>query len=210
MKPHTLRTIADEMARDKRTTQLWYQRAKNEHGELGELVDGTRYFSDSEREILISYAGEKPQSKQEAIRPEVMPENFFQTSALAPVETREIVLPEGFDPSVMVKFFDGVTGQATDTGSLLAIADMALNAVEGAMDNKLQEQRQKLTQAQKDAEALKTKLAETKTNLKVKALESRILAEQQTAATQSAEDIFAQLMAMGKPQESPAPSSPQS
>jgi hypothetical protein len=54
---HTLRTIADELGRDKRTVQNWYTQAKDQHGELGEIIDGTRYFNAEERSILVSYAG---------------------------------------------------------------------------------------------------------------------------------------------------------
>ncbi|MBD2153165.1 hypothetical protein [Leptolyngbya sp. FACHB-16] len=210
MRPHTLRTIADEMGRDKRTVQSWYQKAKDAHGELGEIVEGVRRFSDADRAILVTYAGDKPaprQSEPPAVRPQVMPENFFQTSELAPVQSHEIQLPQGFDPTAMVKFFDGVVGQDTDTGSLLAIADMAINAAKTVMDQKVEAQRERLTKAQQDAAKLDAKIAEAKTDLKVKALESRILADQQTAATKTAEEKFAELMSLGKP---PAESSPPS
>ena len=86
------------------------------------------------------------------IRPEVMPQDFIQSGQLVPFESRDIQLPEGSDPSAMVKFFDGVTGQVTDTRSLVAIADLALNAVESALDEKISQQRQQLTQAEKDGD----------------------------------------------------------
>ena len=148
-----------------------------------------------------------PAPAQPAIAPEIMPENFIQAGELATVETRSIQLPQGFDPTAMVRFFDGVTGQATDTTSLVAIASLAIDAVESAMDSKLKEQRQKLSQAEQDSKALAEKITTSKVKLQVKALESKILAERQTQATQSAEELFAELMAMGKPAPSP-PSSP--
>ncbi|MGF1519869.1 MAG: hypothetical protein ACFCVB_18985 [Nodosilinea sp.] len=137
------------------------------------------------------------------ITPEVMPDGFIQSGQLAPVERREIELPQGFDPTAMVRFFDGVAGQATDTASLVAIADLALDAVDRAMDGKIQTQRAELTQSEKDAQALATKMAEAKTRLQVKALESKMLAERQTSATTSAEATFAELMRLGKPAEAP-------
>ena len=130
---------------------------------------------------------------------EVVPYGFFQSGQLAPVAKREIQLPQGFDPSAMVRFFDGVAGAATDTASLVAIADLALNAVEGAMDEKLQAQRAELTQAERDAQSLAARIGETKTRLQVKALEAKMLAERQTTATQTAEGAFAELMSLGKP-----------
>lgn len=136
------------------------------------------------------------------ISPEVMPEDFIRADSLAPVEERQIRLPDGgFNPAAMVQFFDGVTGRATDTATLVKIADMALQSVEGAMDHKIQAQRQKLSQSEKDAQTLAVRMNDAKTRLQVKALEAKILAERQTQATVSAEELFAELMAMGKPQD---------
>ncbi|GAB4145303.1 MAG: hypothetical protein Fur0046_22930 [Cyanobacteria bacterium J069] len=58
---------------------------------------------------------------------EIVPSDFIQPGQLATVEAHDISLPDSFDTSAMVKFFDGVTGQATDTTKLVAIADLALN-----------------------------------------------------------------------------------
>ncbi|HIK40415.1 hypothetical protein [Thermoleptolyngbya sp. M55_K2018_002] len=132
---------------------------------------------------------------------EVVPDGFVRPGSLAAVNAREIQLPEGFDASQMVRFFDGIAGDSTDTAKLVAIADLALNAVNTVMDGKLQQQREQLTQAERDAKALADKIAAAKTDLKVKALESRMLAERQTSATQSAEALFDELMTMGKPAE---------
>jgi hypothetical protein len=146
------------------------------------------------------YGIEEDAPEPQQITPaEVVPSGFIQPGQLAAVETHEIQLPDGFDASAMVKFFDGVTGQATDTAKLVAIADLALNAVNSAMNQKLHQQRVQLTQAEKDAKALSERVATAQTDLKVKALESRILAERQTNATQAAEALFADLMALGKP-----------
>lgn len=145
--------------------------------------------------------GQPPEEAAPAIAPEVMPQDFIRDSQLAPVEERHIHLPDGFNPAAMVQFFDGVTGQATDTATLVQIADMALQSVEGAMDQKIQAQRQKLSQSEKDAQTLSARMGEAKTRLQVKALEAKMLAERQTQATISAEELFAELMAMGKPQD---------
>ncbi|MGG6298121.1 hypothetical protein ACQ4M4_27320 [Leptolyngbya sp. AN02str] len=143
------------------------------------------------------------------VEAELMPDNFIQPGQLAAVQAHDVQMPQGFDPTAMVRFFDGVTGQATDTSKLVAIADLALNAVSTAMDNKISEQRQQLEQSKQHAKQLETKVAEAKTALQVKALESRILAAQQTETTKTAEEIFAELMALGKPSPS-EPSSEQS
>jgi len=138
-----------------------------------------------------------------AIRPEVLPDGFWQSTALAPVESRELSLPEGFDVSAMIRHFDGVMGQATDTQSLVAIAKLAITAADGAMDAKLAAQRQALTQAEQHQAQLAAMVAEAKQDMKVKALEAKILAERQTSQTRQAEAVFAELMALGKPAAAP-------
>lgn len=57
--PHTLATIAADWGCNKRAVQAWQAKAKDSHGELGQIVQGTRRFTDSEREILLSFAGPK-------------------------------------------------------------------------------------------------------------------------------------------------------
>ncbi|MEO0487942.1 MAG: hypothetical protein AAFZ49_00110 [Cyanobacteria bacterium J06659_2] len=140
-----------------------------------------------------------PAPESHVIPTQVMPRDFIQAGNLAPVEKREIQLPTGFNPTAMVQLFDGVTGQATDTAALVKIADMAITSVETAMDQKLDSQRQQLSQSEQDAKQLEGKISEAKTRLQVKALESKMLAERQTSATQSTEELFAALMEMGKP-----------
>jgi hypothetical protein len=168
-------------------------------GELG--IDTSNGLSPEAVAMLKADFGlVQDEPEPEAIAPsEIVPSGFIQPGQLATVEAHEIQLPDGFDAGAMVRFFDGVTGQATDTTKLVAIADLALNAVNSAMDQKVQQQRAQLTQAEQDAKALAEKIAAAKTDLKVRALESRILAERQTAATQTAETLFTDLMALGKP-----------
>ena len=108
-------------------------------------------------------------------------------------------LPEGFDAAAMIRHFDGVMGQATDTQSLVAIAKLAITAADGAMDAKLSAQRQALTQAEQHQAQLAAMVTEAKQDMKVKALEAKILAERQTSQTRQAEAVFAELMALGKP-----------
>ncbi|HIK39767.1 hypothetical protein [Thermoleptolyngbya sp. M55_K2018_002] len=169
--------------------------------ELG--IDTSSGLSPDAVELLKADFGlvqDEPEPEPPTVAPtEIVPSDFIQPGQLATVEAHDISLPDSFDASAMVRFFDGVTGQATDTTKLVAIADLALNAVNSAMDQKVQQQRAQLTQAEQDAQALAEKIAAAKTDLKVKALESRILAERQTAATQTAESLFTDLMALGKP-----------
>ncbi|MFM7447332.1 MAG: hypothetical protein ACKO24_01885 [Leptolyngbyaceae cyanobacterium] len=141
----------------------------------------------------------EPEPEAQAVDAELVPENFWQTSELVPVDHHEITLPDTFDPAAMVRFFDGVTGSTTDTQQLVEIAKIAIDAANSAMDQKVDAQREAFNQAQKDAKRLETMVSEAQTNMKIKALESKMIAEHQTKLTTDAEAIFAQLMGLGKP-----------
>ena len=71
------------------------------------------------------------------------------------------------------------------------------------MDQKLSAQRQALNQAEQHQAQLAAMVAEAKQDMKVKALEAKILAERQTSQTRQAEAVFAELMALGKPAAAP-------
>ncbi len=140
---------------------------------------------------------EPPQST--VVNAEIVPANFFQSSELQATDYCEACLPEGFDPAAMVKFFDGVAGQATDTSALVSVAQMAIQAADVAMQNKIAQQREVLSQAEKDQATLDRMLAEAKVKLQISAMESKLLAERQTTATRVTEARFQELMGMGKP-----------
>jgi hypothetical protein len=136
-----------------------------------------------------------------AVEAEIVPANFFQSSELKATDYREARLPEGFDPAAMVKFFDGVAGQSTDTSALVSVAQMAIQAADVAMQNKIAQQRDVLSQAEKDQATLDRMLAEAKVKLQISAMESKLLAERQTTVTRVTEARFQELMGMGKPQQ---------
>ena len=57
---HTVSTIAADLGVTARSVKNWLAAAKaGEHGELGEMINGRRHFSDAERDILISYASDR-------------------------------------------------------------------------------------------------------------------------------------------------------
>jgi len=86
--PHTLASIASELAVSKRAVQNWHKLAlSGEHGELGRLVNGERRLTDSERDILLSYASERAKSKPAPTAPTVQPvEPVAEVAAITIVE----------------------------------------------------------------------------------------------------------------------------
>lgn len=130
---------------------------------------------------------------------EVVSQDFIRPSKLAVVNETQIQIPSGFDPAAMVRLFDGVVGQASDTTALLAIADTVIDSVKYAMHEKIHAQRLALRKGEIDDKALTEKVATAKADLKIAALESKLLAERQTSAATNSEATFADLMNMGKP-----------
>ena len=61
---HTVTSIAADLNVTSRAVKNWLASAKaGEYGELGRIVNGKRIFTDSEREILLSYASERAKAK---------------------------------------------------------------------------------------------------------------------------------------------------
>lgn len=57
---HTVSTIAADLNVSTRAVKNWLAAAKaGEHGEIGQLVNGKRHFSDAERDILLAYASDR-------------------------------------------------------------------------------------------------------------------------------------------------------
>lgn len=64
---HTLTSIASDLGVSKRAVQNWHKQAvSGEHGELGRMIGGERKFTDSERQILLSYASERAKAPKPA------------------------------------------------------------------------------------------------------------------------------------------------
>lgn len=186
MKPkHTYSSIARDLGKDKRTIQLWQQKAKEEGVELGQLVSGQREFTDEERDRLLTYG------KAEASA-------FIETTEIAAVEQVELALPDAFNPLAAIGKFDGAVGQATDPDQIVLYAQAMLGAAESAIDAKTEQQRTELKRHEDALATLKEMKQDSITNLKIKALESRLLAGQQTATTEDLQKILADIAALGK------------
>ncbi len=156
---------------------------------------GGRWYSPRDVENLIKWIrNPQPQERQN----DEVPEGFIKATPLVPVELVDTELPEGFDPAAMVRFFDGVAGQGTNTSQMVKVVKCIFTAAETVMDKKLEAQRIALTQAESDHREIIAMAQEAKEDLKLKALESRLLAERHTAVTNQTQKAFDKLMQMGK------------
>jgi hypothetical protein len=93
-RPLTLTAIAAAAGVQKRAAQNWLSRAKVDHGELGEIIDNTRHFSEDERDILTSYAAPPRPAKIEAEPPRTRQIEAFPDFA-APPEPRSVDIVAG-------------------------------------------------------------------------------------------------------------------
>lgn len=176
---HTLRTIADQVGRDKRTAQNWYTQAKSQHGELGEIIDGTRCFDDSEREILLSYAGaDRPAAPSTVHQVEVEPGGGLTTIQPS--------LPTQFDLSRI-----RCGGDVATIDDPLAVATQFLQVADqlkAAMGQDLALREAKIQQTRQAREAIAAKAAELQ-------LEQRLYQLQAGNADQTLEQETDQLTA---------------
>ena len=171
---HTLASIASQHGSGKRTAQNWLAKAKADHGEIGELINGVRYFSDSERDILLSYAGE-PRRRPEPVIEATTP--AAESVELAPVE----VIPGNHRVSLDGPEIGGTIDLARFRGSLevrsysdpchpAQSAIELLSAVSEAMDSDLDNSFNQLEETLNTVQQLEAKTRE----LEQKALEYRV------------------------------------
>ena len=197
---HTLASIASQHGSGKRTAQLWASKARKEHGEIGEIVNGVRMFSDSERDLLLSYAGE-PRRRSEPAEATATP--AAESVALAPVE----VIPGNHRVSLDGPEIGGTIDLARFRGSLEVrsysdpchpanAAIQLLEAVESAMDADLENSFQQL---EATAETV-AKLEEKTRQLEAKSLEYRVtqgvLSRLQNQATGRLEALLGKAQAL--------------
>ena len=191
MKRHTLRTIADETDRDKRTVQGWYQRAKSEHGELGELIEGVRCFDDSERSVLVSYAGEKPIVK-EPTAPRVSVEVGNHT-------TRKMIHVGATAASLEQFRTQRDRLQLGNRGEFVTHALGFLDQLEEGIEAAEAEQEQELQQIRTAKKQVSKRVAQFRRRADEYRIKSDLLAHIQNTELEDLEDLASELTAMGKP-----------
>ncbi|MGB7086677.1 MAG: hypothetical protein WBD47_14060 [Phormidesmis sp.] len=78
LRQHTLASIAAVAGTTKRTAQRWFTKC----GDIGELTDNVRYFSDAERDQLLSHQSKRTE-KAVPVKAEVVTGNHRSTSELS-------------------------------------------------------------------------------------------------------------------------------
>jgi len=194
-RPHTLKSIAYEANREKRTVQRWYEKACAAHDteELGEVIDGTRYFSDAERQMLLTYLGERTAETTESqpVTPTITVETGNHQMVLATPQLPTAFSLESLRSTEVVAIADPLAVAA----EFLQLADQLTDAMQA--DIQARQHRVQQAKAAKDVIAQKTQALQ---------LEARLYqlqtAHLDTALNQETEEFTAKLstlQAMGKP-----------
>jgi hypothetical protein len=213
---HTLKSIADAMQRDKRTAQNWLDKAEAETGgEVGEIINGTRMFSDEEKALLLKFAKPVSEVKQRVavgeakhgIVPTSANNPYLPTidpsSAIVPTtRDAEMQLPQGFDVSTALGSIDGAKGLAFQNSEDVVNAVIHIqNCVKSALTTKIDEQKNKLELDEEQLLRLEVQQKDFKRWAAFAGHESRNVAEQQTQVTQELQQRYEQTVNLGKPQE---------
>lgn len=127
---HTLASIASEQGVQKRAAQNWLAKSRTEHGEIGAVINGVRRFNDSERDILLSYAGETRRrptlvTTPTALTPTVIDVGNHRGQLTLPRQPSRIDLGQYRGENAALSSF-----QAEDIDRFLASCDGFLEAVE--------------------------------------------------------------------------------
>lgn len=195
-RPHTLRSIALETDRDKRTVARWLDRTSVDcQDEIGVVIDGCRYFSDHERARLLAHMGEKPKAAEST---SVVPEKQSITVelgnhaiVLSQPEMPQTYSLESLRQSEVVAFDDplAIAAQFLETADVLT----------AEMQRDIRVREHNLQQTQQAKAAIAEKATEFKLEARLYRERTEMLATAQSQETQSLQQSLTTLQNLGKP-----------
>lgn len=193
-RPHTMRSIALETDRDKRTVSRWFDKASADCAdEVGAVIDGCRYFSDDERDLLLAHMGEKPQAVATTVtaaKPSVSVEIGNHQIVLSQPEMPQTYSLESLRQSEVVAFDDPLAIAA----QFLQTAD----ALTEEMQRDIRVREQKLQQTQQAKAAISEKATEFKLEARLYRERTEMLATAQSQETQGLQQSLNTLQNLGK------------
>ena len=145
-RPHTIASISEDSNATTRTVRRWLTKC----GDIGELVDNVRYFSDEERDRLLSHQSKRT-NKAEVVEAELIEPGAIQLHqsagiAAAPLRRFELQPIEIDLPSLDTSAIDEQTAQLEQSAQQGADAlasyfaarfDVGLARIAAAQDNLL-------------------------------------------------------------------------
>ena len=207
LRQHTLSDIAAAAGVKKRAVQGWLAKAKEQHGEIGQITDGARHFSDAEKEQLLAYQVRKPTAVGEANDTDSITDDA--AAAVNAITVVDTSAPTDYAPVPGMEALDlacirqnlGIAPM-TDSRGLQAQAAAAIAAMEALTlqsQMEVQQRRESLRNAQ--ATAVQIQLAATRLQQQQQQLQiqATVASELEAMANQQTQQGLAYLQSLGKP-----------
>jgi len=192
-RPSTFSSIASELGKDKRTVQLWYQKHKAETGiELGakEGENGTRYFTDEDREILVGY-GSSPISPRASV---VVETGNHAESKIMRVGASKVNL-EQFRTTRVRGQLSNRLDFLEQSADFLDQIEQGMDEAEADVENELQEIRVAKRQTKRRIEDFRRRSDQYR-------IKTDILASIQNSELDELDELSDEMNSLGKPAES--------
>ncbi|MEM8610709.1 MAG: hypothetical protein AAGF93_01730 [Cyanobacteria bacterium P01_H01_bin.105] len=193
---HTLTTIASEAKTTKRTVQRWLAKA----GDIGELRDDTRYFSDAERDVLLSYQSKRQATDNTVSEPVTQPVTPVAITVLEG-NHRNTLEPPQFPSEYDLGSLRSELATVESHDDPLALAEQFINGVDSLMDAMEQDEKAMANQIAKTRQArlaVGRKVDQLKRRNDIYSLRTELLADRQNVETAALNDDFEVLQSMGK------------
>lgn len=198
LRPHTLNDIAESAGVKKRAVQTWLAKAKDEYGEIGEIVNSTRMFSDTERNTLLSYQSQR--KANDTAPADEIPATPAQVTVYAGNHRQTLTAPQfptEFDLGSMRSELATIESHEDP----LALATQFINGADALMTAMEQDEKamaDKIAQTRQARQAVGRKAEQLKRRHDIYSLRSEILADRQNVETAALNDDFAELQSLGK------------
>jgi hypothetical protein len=201
---HSLSSIAIDCEVDKRTVKRWLEKAKKEHGVIGEIAEsGHRCFDDSERDILLTYKSDLPKRKPKAGTAKDMAPNQDSETPLSPTTVlsgngRSTLKAPLVPQTVNLSQFRR-RGSLSADRSTVSDAVMAVRAIRQGLKADLEHQWQQLEATQADEKLVTAELQALEREASEYRVTSDILARLETQSAVQVQEELAKVESLGKP-----------
>jgi hypothetical protein len=189
---HTISSIKSETGASDRTVRTWLEKAKaKEDREIGEIVNGARVFSDSERDLLLSFA--KPKSPN---HPEIIQAEIVEGNHRAVVDGP--IVPVHYNLAAL-RSDSAATVQISNPGEVATQAIAAMDQLIAAMQQDNQVQRDRVEESTAALAMVAAKAQELRDERLKYMVRSEITADRQNQLTAAIQAEVGKLQAIAAP-----------
>lgn len=194
-RPHTLASIAADADVTKRTVQRWLTKA----GDIGALEGDTRYFSDAERDTLLSYQSKRQAADTVVDEPATLPTTPTEIQVFTGNHRNTLAAPQ-FPTEFNLGSMRSELATVDAHEDPLALAEQFINGADSLMNAMAEDEKamaQKIAQTRQARQAVGRKVDQLKRRNDIYALRTELLADRQNVETSALNDDFSVLQSMG-------------